>query len=378
MQVLVPIKQNGSFTEQHRKTAEQLLRTEAFPQFYTDVEFKTLKWDGKVHLIPEELIIRDGFGSSQSTRAEGKNDEYDNLKAYILESGYQLFGKLIYVRPAGGGKFTLIDGRTKDKILNEKKFKNRICVVLDVADSELDELGNRLNASEDNPPAGSIKEIDILTLAEKKLVAEELDVDIDVIRKWIDKLCGKGKFSSKRRSDLACQIFHRHNAYLATNLEPRAWSNSKEVVQWMIMKNYIETDKVVYLPYAASSPIKAFFAAAELSQQKPGKEIRLVVYVSKLNGYNLQKCYLDAVLKFKRYWFQYMNLIGDTYYNGSKSTDFNVKLYGYVPSNIKDVCEDMEKVIVIGKTDQNIKDNYLMNNNLSSFFDTEEFEEDEE
>lgn len=376
LQLIVPIKNFGEFTEEHRSTAKSLLRIDAFPQYFTNSEFKTLKYED-VKLIPEELIVRDGYGSSQSIRADGLNHKYDEIKTDLLENGYRIYDKLIFVKRIEGGKFSLIDGRTKDKILKEKKFKNRICVVVSIDESEEEEYAERLNSGDDRGPAGLIKEVDITKLAHRRISSGDLELDVDVIRTWIDKVCGKGKFSAKKRSDLAFQIFNHANAIQTSKLMPIAWANSKEVTSWMESKNYIETSNVIYLPYAASSPIKAFFAAAELSQLHPNKEVRLVIYVSKLNAYNLKKCYLEAVLKFKKMWNDYLIKIGNTYYNGAEPTNLRVVLYGCVPSQIEDVCESMEKLIVFGKNDQNINDSYLMSSNLNSFFEMEEDEEDE-
>ena len=376
-QLIVPIKNYGEFTEEHRLTAKSLLRTNAFPQYFTNVEFKTLKYED-VKLVPEELIVRDGYGSSQSIRADGLNYKYDEIKTDLLENGYRIYDKLIFVKRIEGGKFALVDGRTKDKILKEKKFKNRICVVVSIDESEEEEYAERLNSGDHRGPAGLIKELDITKLAHRRISSGDLELDVDVIRTWIDKVCGKGKFSAKKRSDLSFQIFNHANAIQTSQLMPIAWANSKEVTSWMESKNYIETHNVIYLPYAASSPIKAFFAAAELAQLHPNKEIRLVIYVSKLNAYNLKKCYLEAVLKFKKMWNEYLIKIGNTYYNGTEPTNLRVVLYGCVPSQIDDVCENMEKLIIFGKNDQKINDNYLMNNSLNAFFDLEDEEDEDE
>lgn len=380
MEIIVPIKKNGEFTEENRQIADSLVRFDTFPQYYTNVEFKSLKYKG-VYLIDADLIVRDGYGSSQSVRAEGLNHRYDSLKTDLYENGYRLYEKLIFVKEIKGGKFKILDGRTKDKILNEKKFKNRICVVVDIAESEEVDYGLRLNSGDDNAPAGLSKAIDIIKNASDHIENGQLELEYGAILQWINKVCGKGKFTAKKRSDIAFRIFHHQNAIQSSGIAPIAWATRKEVSSWLIQKNYIETPTVVYLPYAASSPIKAFFAAAELSQQKPGKEIRLVIYVSKLDGYNLQRCYLEAVLKFKKLWFEYLNKISATYYGNSKSFDDKVKLYGCVPSAIEDICEDMEKLIIFGKNDQKINDNYILSNGLSSFFnleDDEEFDEDDE
>lgn len=368
MKTIVNIKNHGSFTEEDRITVKALLRREAFPQFYTNIEFKSLEYKDVI-LVDESLIERDIFGSSQTPREEGLNSEYDKLKQDITENGFRLYDKPIFVRRTQGGKFALVDGRTKDKILSERKFKNRICVLVEIDSSDLEYFSKRLNAGEGTSPAGLIKEIDIVKFIHREIESGNIELDQLVILDSINKICGTGKFSSKKRSDLSFLIYNHVNSILTSNLIPVAWANNKEVDSWLISTNYIETPTVVYLPYAASSPMKAVFAAAALSKEKPNKEIRVVIYVSKLIGYDLKDCYLKAILKFKDSWYDYMASLGRTYFaNAKQSTDI-VKLYGCVPNNIEDVCDDMNKLIIFGKNDQKIDKNYLVNKNLSNFFD---------
>ena len=371
MKTIVPIKQHGSFTEEDRLTVKSLLRQEAFPQFYTNIEFKSLKFED-VLLIDESLIERDIIGSSQTSREEGLNPKYDELKQDITENGFRLYDKPIFVRRTTGGKFALVDGRTKDKILHERKFKNRICVVIEIDVLELEIFSRRLNAGEGTSPAGLIKEVDIIKFLHREIESGNLELDQLLILECINKICGTGKFSGKKRSDLSWQIFNHANAILTSSLMPIAWANNKEVESWLTRTNYIETPTVVYLPYAASSPMKAVFAAAELSKEKPNKEIRVIIYVSKLTGYDLKECYIKAVLKFKKLWSYYMVLLSRTYYSDAKQSEDKVKLYGCVPNNIDDICDNMDKLIIFGKNDQKINGNYLVGQNLNAFFNLED------
>lgn len=376
METIVKIKNHGEFTQEHLETAKALLRKEVFPQYYTNQVFESLEFED-VLLIDASLINRDKIGSSQTIRYNGLNSEYDKLKTDITEIGWRLYERPIFVTRSNGGKFDLLDGRTKDKILNEKKYKNRICVVVSISDSQREKLGNRLNAVEDKSPAGEITTEDIISLAHRQIESGYMELDIDDIKKLISDVCGNGKFSAQKRSDLAFQIFHQENAIQNSNLLPYSWANNKEVDSWLVKNKYIETHNVTYLPYAASASMKAVFAAATRSREKPGKEVRVVIYVSKLNGFDLKKCYLDAVLKFKKEWYEYMDMLSHTYYSGANPCDNKVVLYGCVPSQIEDVCEDFEKLIIFGKNDQNIREDFLLNKNLSAFFDMEEDEENE-
>lgn len=375
MQTLFTVKPHGQFTQEHLDLAKMLIPMKAYPQYYTNEVFKSLVPEGLL-LIDQDLILRQAIGNTQSVRHEGINEAKDSLHSDILENGWRLNEKPIFVkRIEGTGKFKILDGVTKDKILYDLKFKNRICMVVDISEDEELDFGNRLNAQEDRPPAGAIKEVDIIKRLQQLIRSEKLLCSYDDIKNHIDKLCGKGKFSNKRRTDLAYQILHQESAIQNSSLEPIIFGSSKEVDSWLIGNNYIETPNVVYVPYAASAPIKAFFAAAKASQQNPGKEVRLVLYVSKLNGYNLQKCYIDAILRFKTKWFDYMDLISNTYYGGANYNKSNVVLYGCVPANIEEVCEDQNKLVVFGKNDQNINENFLTSKN--SLFELDDEDEDE-
>lgn len=377
MKNYVQIRKNGSFTPEHLATLQSNIRLEAFPQYYTNAVFKSLKFDGKFKLIDSELIDRDVYGSSQTVRANSKNDKYDDIKSDILEVGWRLYMKPIFVkRIPGTGRFRILDGRTKDKILNEIKFKNRICAVIDIDDDEELEFGERTNAGEDSPPAGHVKEIDIITLAYKKIESGQLELDQIKIRQWIDKCCGDGKFSGKKRDDIAWKIFHHQVAIQSTSLTPRAWSNNKEVYSWLEGTKYKETSSVVYLPFAASSPMKAVFAAANLSREKPTKEVRVIIYVSKLSGYNLQRSYINSILKFKHLWVDYMSLLGEKYFDGAPFNQKHIVLYGCVPSNIEEICENLDELIIFGKNDQKITAHQMTNSTLSSYLEVNDEEEE--
>ena len=376
MQTIINVKTHGQFTQEQLDLADSLIARESYPQYYTNEVFDSLVVEGLM-LIDADLIARSSIGNTQSVRYHGISDEYDTLKSDIIENGWRLYEKPILVkRIPGTGKFKLLDGVTKDKILFEMKFKNRICMVVDCHEDEEKLIGQRWNSGEDKSPAGLIKEADIINLLQELIRDNKIVLDYKDIKNTIDKICGKGKFSDKKRTDLAYLILHQETAIQNSSLRPIVFSSGKEVESWLVANKYIETPTVVYIPYAASSPIKAYFAAAKLSQQKPGKEVRLVVYVSKLSGYNMQKCYINAISKFKTSWFDNLDLISNTYYNGAKYKDDKVVLYGCIPANIEDICEEKDKMIIFGKNDQKINDSYFTNKSMSTLFDLEE-EEDE-
>jgi hypothetical protein len=178
---------------------------------------------------------------------------------------------------------------------------------------------------------------------------------------------------------LAYQIFHQENAIQNSKLLPRNWANVGEVSAWLKEYNYVDNAKVVYLPFSSSSPKKAIFAAASLLQQNTGKEVRVVIYVSKYKGYDLKDCYINAVLKFKKSWYEDLSKVGKGFFDDSTGPlDDKIKLYGSVPARIEDICPDDTKLIIFGKNDQKINENYLSVKSLNSLFDIEEEEDEEE
>jgi intracellular sulfur oxidation DsrE/DsrF family protein len=378
----IQIKKNFVFTQTHLEIARTHLNSRmlAFPHLFNDTVFTSLSYE-KMELIDESLIIsdEDGSGTSQPIRHSASNPAYKDLKSDIVECGFRLHEKPIFVKRVGlGGKFVIIDGRTKHKILKEYGVKNRICVIINIDDEELHPYGNRLNSGEDSPPAGLIHENDIISMVEKKVLRNEIDVDIVKIQELIDQACGSGKFSYYKRTTLAARIFNKINSMLTTGLEPVAWSNGKEVESWLTKHNYVETPTVVYLPYSSEAPAKCIAAAAKLAQTKPDKEIRVVVYITAIKSIDIAECYINNVTKFKEEWYEGLECIGNHFFNTVDMKKSKIKLYGYVPSNIKDICEDMTKLIVIGKNDQKIDLDYLYNNrifsNLESFLETPETE----
>jgi len=376
MESIITIKEYGSFSEENLKFVKEHISKNTFPQFYSNEEFESLQFEG-FFLVDDNLIQREGYGSSQSFRVGGLNPMYLSLKSDILDSGWKLYCKPIFVKRTAGGKFLIVDGRTKDKILKEKKFKNRICAVIKIDEHEEEKLSYRLNAGEDTPTAGLILEDDLLQGAFRAITNGNLELNIQDIRKWINKCLGNGKFSQTKRFELADRIYQRADSFKNNKLLPVVFASSKEAQSWLEGNNYIETPTVIYMPYVSNSPLKAISHAAKLSKQNPNKEIRVVPYVSKLTGQDLQKSYISCILSFKDKFHTHLDEMSNAFFERITPNTNKIYLYGCIPSNIEEICEDMNKLIIFGKTDQNINNNYLTNRNLNSVFNIADFDDEE-
>jgi hypothetical protein len=376
MQSIIKIKKNGSFSEEHKETVKAFLRQEAFPQLYTNVEFKSLEFRG-THLFDASTILRNSPGT-QETRYNGNNPKRNDLRQDITENGWQLYQRPISLRELPNGSYVFLDGRTKDGILNELKFKNRIVNVYRIDDQEVEEFCERLNAGEDNPPAGLMSEQDLVGMLNRQIGNNFIELDIDDIRNSINKACGKGRFSSNKREKLAWQIYYQQLSTQNNKLLPKSWSGEKQVSDWLKTNNYIDVGNVIYLPYSSTSPPKAIIAAATAAMLNPGKEIRVVVYIINLTGYDLTKSYVSTIEKFKREWKRHLSELSNAFFKNTAPTINNVKLYAAAPSNIEGLCDNMNELIIFGKNDQKISSSYWTNNTLSQYFNVDfETEEDE-
>lgn len=379
MEPIVQIKNYGSFTNEHLNTAKNLLNKEAHPHLYPtkagdNPDSPSLVYIDTILIDSNSIERKTIHGHEQEVRVGGLNPNIQQLRNSINDCGWLLWAFPISVREVDG-KYYFLDGRTKDIILQERSFKNRIVNVYKCDD--IDALNTGLDANmSTTPPAGKAKETDIVQAGCYAILSGLLEYDEESILSWVNRICKRSSVTKKKRDQLRWKIFH--NVTNKNGILPRAWINSGEVSTWLKTHNFIDNQKVMYLPFAASSPSKAIFAAAEASLENPNTEIRIVLYISKLEGYDLRQCYVNSVLRFKRIFHSKLNSLSLVYFSGSTPQNVKVKLYGVVPSNIEDICDNMDEMIIFGKNDANISQKYLDNLKLNSYFEIENNDEDDE
>jgi hypothetical protein len=380
------ITKNGSFTEEDLEIVKSLLNIEAYPQFYKP-------YDGTEYSLPEGIeyvdtiiidakaLTREGtIGSSQPTRASGGNQKREELARDIFETGWKLFCSPISVIQRNN-KIIFLDGRTKDKILLEVKYGNRIVRLykfvgehendVELQDDAIEDFG--LEGNEEPYTAGYNVQADFFEVGKKKVARGTLEPSQSAILAWVNKRAKS--FAKQKRDDIASRIF---NHYSNTNagLEVESWT-PEEADVWMKKNNYISVGHVMYLVVSAEVTSKALFAASKLAQENPGKEIRVVLHTGYLTGWDRPKTYVNKIKKFKNEWYLKLSQISFGFFKGTQFTDSPIKLYGVMPANIVNLCEDDGKLIIFGKNDQKIE-NFNQSRtsaNLSRYFDVEELEE---
>lgn len=338
------LETNLSFFENHKKVA---------PSLFDNSEFKTLKIKQKnnqsYQIVDANLINRLSSGTKQTVRASGLNLSKEDLNRDIVEVGVRLDKLPIVVETTLDGRYNIIDGVTKDLIYDQIGIKNRIVMVISIDEKEKQTYGNRLNAGELWITAGGLtSEADL-----EKLIKDMIDNDLfddgisqDSIRNEIEKALGNStKFSNQKRDMISWRMYH-HYQELKGGENPVVFDNASAVSVWLNDNMYVDTDEIVYVPYASSSPKKAISALALTAEQNPNKEIRLVVYVSKFDSYDLVEKYISSCEHFKQDFYDVLTNIGQQYFDSPTiSKNSRIKLYGFIPAGLSGICPDMDKII---------------------------------
>jgi len=338
------LETNLSFFENHKKVA---------PSLFDNSEFKTLKIKQKnnqsYQIVDANLINRLSSGTKQIVRASGLNLSKEDLNRDIVEVGVRLDKLPIVVETTSDGRYNIIDGVTKDLIYDQIGIKNRIVMVISIDEKEKQTYGNRLNAGELWITAGGLtSEADLEKLIKDMINNDLFDDGIsqDSIRNEIEKALGNStKFSNQKRDMISWRMYH-HYQELKGGENPVVFDNASAVSVWLNDNMYVDTDEVVYVPYASSSPKKAIAALASTAEQNPNKEIRLVVYVSKFDSYDLVEKYISSCEHFKQDFYDVLTNIGQQYFDSPTiSKNSRIKLYGFIPAGLSGICPDMDKII---------------------------------
>jgi hypothetical protein len=371
------IKKHGSFTEEDLEIAKSLLNKSANPQFYEPNDGTSYTLPPGIEyvdttIIDEKALTREGtIGSSQPIRAAGGNLKRGDLARDIAENGWKLYCMPIAVI-IKNGKIVFLDGRTKDNILLGHKYLNRIVNLYkfvgehehDIAlqDDAIEDFG--LEGNEEKFIAGHNVQEDFVQIALRKIERGTLKLEKNEILSWVNSRAKS--FSKQKREDMASRIYH-HTAGTNAGLNVISWT-SEEAQVWLKSNNYINNNKVIYLVQSAEMTSKAFFAACALVVENPDKEIRLVIHTGTLTGWDRPKRYVEKILKFRKDFLLKLSQTSYGFFGGHRFNFDNIKLYGALPANIANLCEDEGKLIVFNKNDQMIEE-YIQNNSPNTIYD---------
>ena len=377
MSVIIPLSKHYSFTEDDLKISKHFLDTHklSYPHLYeADLYNKSFKFIKRDLIDADAISFYDGTGNLQTVRKSSLNPEYDELKIDLQEFGYRPYCPPIAIRKTSDGKYVILNGRTRDKILRESKVKNRIVDIYECDDATALKFG--IASNNEQPPAGLATSFDIINAAKISIRNDWLDNNYDDVYAWVSEACGT-RFVEGKRREMVNQIVN-HVIAEENDQTIVAWANSSEPEAWMKVNNYIDTNGRVPIRYVVTSfsvPQKAIFRACEAAMENPDAEIRMVIHTGNLTAADVVKCYVKRVLNFKKEWHLKISQVSHGLFGG-KSPSFNrIKLYGCIPALSE--LSDLDELIIFGKNDSKISDSYLTSRHLSSLFDMDDDYEEE-
>ena len=380
MSTIVPLSKYYSFTEKDLEISKQFLDTHklSFPHLYeSDSYNKSFKFIKRDLINADAISFKTGDedGNVQDVRKSGLNPEYAEMKIDLEEFGYRLYCAPIAIRKTSDGKYVILNGRTRNKILNGLKIKNRIVDIYECDDATALKFG--ILSNNERPPAGLATSIDIVNAAKKSILKGWLDNNYDDVYAWVCEACGT-RFVDGKRREMVNQIVN-HISAEENDQTIIAWANSSEPEAWMRVNNYIDTNGRVPVRYVVTSfsvPQKAIFRACAIAMENPDAEIRMVIHTGNLTAADVVKCYIKRVLNFKKEWHLKISQVSQGLFGGKSPSFSRIKLYGCIPALSE--LSDLNELIIFGKNDSKISDSYLTSRQISSLFDMDDEYEEEE
>jgi hypothetical protein len=373
------IVKHGSFTEDDLQLAKSLLNKDGSPEFYKPYDGTTQSLPKGIEfvstmLVEESTIIRSGAGSRQAIRKSGLNHKKTQL-AHSISLGWKLNLQPISVIHVNGILIQL-DGRTrlmilldeyrcKNAIVNVYKFVGEYETNYSLQEDAIENFG--LNANEDNAPAGHNLKEDWVRIGINKIARGTLDSDYDAIESWLQN---NAKSFTKSKITTMTSTIHQQMSNTNAGLQLIAWTDTQGE-NWLKLNGYPNTKDVLYDVVSSDFPSKAIFSSADLAQKNPGKEIRVVIHTGRLEGKDAAKAFVKKVLEFQDEWYLKLSQTSFGFFNGKSPTDSPIKLFGSLPANVFNLCEDDGTLIIFGQNDQPIID-FEKNRdaaNLESFFE---------
>lgn len=377
MSVIIPITRHYGFTEDDLKMSKHFLDTHklSYPHLYeANLYNKSFKFIKRDLIDADAISFKSGPGNTQDVRKSGLNPEYDELKIDLEEFGYRPYCPPIAIRKTSDGKYVILNGRTRDKILRENKVKNRIVDIYECDDATALKFGIASNS--ERPPAGLATREDIIYGATIAINNGWISDDYDDVYAWVSEACGT-RFVQGKRREMVNQIVSHVDA-IKNDEVIVAWANTSEPEAWMKVNNYVDTNgrvPVRYLVYSYSAYSLSFLRACRFAMENPDAEIRVVIHTGNLTAADVVKCYISRILKFKKEWYSHISDVSHTFFGG-KAPSFNrIKLYGCIPALSE--LSDLDELIIFGKNDSKISISYLDSRKISSTFDMDDYYEEE-
>ena len=166
------------------------------------------------------------------------------------------------------------------------------------------------------------------------------------IENRISKLCGKGVFTDRTRSDLSYRIYNqysphdrilpwdKHNVKLwrtKNNLKDIVWEEPKKVKEF----GNRTLDGIMYCVVSSSTLEKTIGTIARTAKENANMFIRVVIHTGVLEGFDPITNYNERVKGFRESWENHLTNYAFAFFNGKPAQLDRIHLYGALPNTIR-------------------------------------------
>lgn len=342
MQTIIDVNSTNYFTEQNLKDYQSLVNPNAFPELYGIDLAKQLIYSGD-HIVEMDDITQSG--GIQTFRAGGANPKFKEMNRGIKRNGFKLKYPAIALFVTEEGKIIVITGNTRLEILKKLGFKNCIASIykasegytVDEVEDAVSRSGIRFNTIHDDASPTGMD--DVKVEVEKAITKGWIGKTVSDIQKRVDEICGNGVFTDRTRSTLVFEIFNHYNPSQTV----KSWINSSVTKEWVLSKNFVNGNGVRYVTYTTQNHAKVFLSIMETAYNYPDDEIRILLHTGTLEGFDLERCWIERVDAFKDFYQRILLQTSSVYFNNKSPVQNRVKLYGVLPSLSS--MHDLDKLV---------------------------------
>ena len=346
------IQTHKSFDKTHLEVAKKLRESGLHPDRYDDDTFGEYQ---ETIIIKSNEIIRDKDGTQGEfkSRVAGKSKKLPALDNNIYYNCFKLKYLPIPVRRMPDGTYRLLDGRSRDGILEGYKVTNRVVDVFICTDQQADDAGVHYNL--ELPISSPAKKIDVVANLNRSIKRNYLNPETDSgwdindlanLCHHIDKLASDGALTKNTRQGIALAVLNEH----MSGIEVRSWT-TEQADEWLKDHKYISTAEVKYMILVATTPVRALGSAATKYCQYLGTdediEVRVIIHTGLLDGFDLVRCFDTRVNSFQNAWENQTNAVSHAFFGSKAPSNKRVKLWGVLPTI--STIHNMDKIIRLAK-----------------------------
>lgn len=315
------------FTQDNVDTLERLRSKAAHPRIYGSKAPKGIKYDTTQLVDVADVDPQNEF-FDQLARA-GMNTEMPAISDDIRVNGYSLTELPIAVMKVPGGKYVILEGRTRFSILTGFGVKN---IIVDVFDETTPANALRFavaqNAQKKPYGAASFRDIHkaVLELIKMGEIDHTASNFTDLVLEEITRLTTKLAPSEVNR------IVHDANDIAHGERRVISFPQGQGVEKWLEEYDYTNNRELVYHP-VSTFEAKVMMAAIRKAKatNKDVREIRLVVHGGTLDAKDPAGDWVKRCKGFKKTFSDTLKDISKEFFGDMPIRMDRVKLYGAIP-----------------------------------------------